>query len=102
MKLLFVHQSFPGQYRHLLLALSSIGKHEICGLGIEPLSEPLPSGVLDAALAMAATIDLLEREAGGDEVQKARLLRRELAFEIVEEADTRNEPKLAGPCVTTT
>lgn len=45
MKLLFVHQSFPGQYRHLLLALSSIGKHEICGLGIEPLSEPLPSGV---------------------------------------------------------
>lgn len=29
MRLLFVHQNFPGQYKNLLLHLAGSGKHEI-------------------------------------------------------------------------
>lgn len=45
MNILFVHQSFPGQYRHVLRALASQGEHCLVGLGISVLTEPLPSGV---------------------------------------------------------
>ena len=45
MRLLFVHQNFPGQYRHIIQAIASKGSHQIIGLGINQLSEPLPSGV---------------------------------------------------------
>ena len=45
MNILFIHQSFPGQYRHILRALASQGKHRIVGMGIAELSEPLPNGV---------------------------------------------------------
>lgn len=33
MKILAIHQNFPGQYKHLLLRLAASGQHEIIGLG---------------------------------------------------------------------
>ena len=45
MNILFVHQSFPGQYRHIISALASQQCHNIIGLGIHELTESLPSGV---------------------------------------------------------
>ncbi len=45
MRLLFVHQNFPGQYLHILRGIVSEGGHQIIGLGINPLSESLPKGI---------------------------------------------------------
>lgn len=45
MKLLFVHQGFPGQYIHILRALETQGCNELVGLGIEEAAEELPAGV---------------------------------------------------------
>lgn len=45
MNILFVHQGFPGQYRHILRALAAQSGHRLVGLGIEELTEPLPQGV---------------------------------------------------------
>ena len=45
MKFLFIHQNFPGQYRHILAALANQGGHQLIGLGINALSEPLPKNV---------------------------------------------------------
>lgn len=33
MKILAIHQNFPGQYKHLLFHLGATGKHEIIGIG---------------------------------------------------------------------
>jgi glycosyltransferase involved in cell wall biosynthesis len=45
MKILFVHQGFPGQYCHILERLAQQGNHTLVGLGIEQPSRPLPEGV---------------------------------------------------------
>lgn len=45
MNFLFVHQGFPGQYRHILNALSQEPSHTIVGLGISELAEPIPKNV---------------------------------------------------------
>ncbi len=45
MRVLFVHQNFPGQYVHLIQRLAAEGGHTLVGLGIEPAGRPLPSGI---------------------------------------------------------
>ena len=45
MKLLFVHQGFPGQYIHILRALEAQGGHQLVGLGIEQATGRLPNSV---------------------------------------------------------
>ncbi len=45
MKLLFVHQGFPGQYIHILRALAAQEGHQLVGLGIAEAAEELPTGV---------------------------------------------------------
>ena len=40
-KYLFIHQNFPGQYKHLAPALAAQG-HEVVGLGMNRLREPVP------------------------------------------------------------
>ena len=45
MKLLFIHQGFPGQFIHILRALHAQGSHQLVGLGIEPPDQDLPASV---------------------------------------------------------
>jgi len=45
MNILFVHQSFPGQYRHIMQALTKQAGTKLVALAIEAPSEPIPSSV---------------------------------------------------------
>ena len=45
MKILFIHQNFPGQYRHIVRALADQNCHQIVALGIGTLEEPIPKNV---------------------------------------------------------
>ncbi len=45
MNILFVHQGFPGQYRHILRALAAQKCHQLVGMGLEVPAEQLPAGV---------------------------------------------------------
>ena len=45
MNYLFVHQGFPGQYKHIVARLSKDPSNTIVALGISPLNFPLPSNV---------------------------------------------------------
>lgn len=42
---LFVHQNFPGQYRHILQALSREEASRLVALGVEPLKELIPEKI---------------------------------------------------------
>ena len=48
MRFLFVHQGFPGQYRHVVRALAAQG-HHIVAL-VRELTEAIPDGVLIFAM----------------------------------------------------
>ena len=37
MKILFVHQNFPGQYRHVIRRLARYGQHQLLALGLNSL-----------------------------------------------------------------
>ena len=45
MKILFIHQSFPGQYRHIINKLAKDKDINIIGLGINKLYEEIPKNV---------------------------------------------------------
>lgn len=42
MKILFIHQSFPGQYEHLVNALAQQGEHTLLALTINTPTQPIP------------------------------------------------------------
>ncbi len=39
MKILFIHQNFPGQYVHIVKRLAQQGGHQMVALGINPLDQ---------------------------------------------------------------
>ncbi len=45
MRILFIHQNFPGQYRYILRALEASTSAQLVGLGVEAPQEPLPKNV---------------------------------------------------------
>ncbi|KZR61791.1 glycosyltransferase family 4 protein [Prochlorococcus sp. MIT 1303] len=45
MKILFIHQSFPGQYRHIVNSLAKQQGHLLVALGINPPAESIPKSV---------------------------------------------------------
>lgn len=45
MNFLFVHQNFPGQYRHIVRSLAAQGTHQLVALGICEVAEAIPKEV---------------------------------------------------------
>ena len=45
MNILFIHQGFSGQYKHIIKELAKNDENNIVGLGITPLKDTLPDGV---------------------------------------------------------
>ena len=47
MRILFVHQNFPGQYVHIVQRLARMGDHQMVALGINALdaNRPLPESL---------------------------------------------------------
>ena len=47
MRILFVHQNFPGQYLHIVQRLARQGSHQLVALGINELDtdRPLPESL---------------------------------------------------------
>jgi len=45
MRVLCIHRSFPGQFRHVLKHLKSRGRHELVGLGLVEHADPVIQGV---------------------------------------------------------
>ena len=47
MRILFIHQNFPGQYVHIVQRLARIGGHQMVALGINALDRgrPLPESL---------------------------------------------------------
>ena len=47
MRILFVHQNFPGQYVHIVQRMAQMGDHQMVALGINPLdaSRSLPKSL---------------------------------------------------------
>ena len=66
-KLLFVHQGFPGQYIHILRALAARGEHQLVGLGIEE-----PDQVLLKNCSNAMDSPEVIRQATGCKTSKPR------------------------------
>jgi glycosyltransferase involved in cell wall biosynthesis len=59
MRFLFVHQNFPGQFRHLAPALAAQG-HEVWAMGINPPEAPLP-GVRHLLVKAEGVADRVKR-----------------------------------------
>ena len=42
MRILFIHQNFPGQYLHIVQRLAQHGNHQLVALGINQLDKNRP------------------------------------------------------------
>ncbi|MBG9389181.1 glycosyltransferase [Caenimonas aquaedulcis] len=93
MRFLFVHQNFPGQFRHVSQALSARG-HEVVALGVNPPTgepvrgvrhvlykeRPFPAEKVEHPLA-GALYELADKMARGDSAARAMRALQESGFE---------------------
>ncbi|WP_395689789.1 glycosyltransferase [Caenimonas koreensis] len=92
MRFLFVHQNFPGQFKHVAAALAARG-HEVHALGVNKPAEPVP-GVrhalyrepavppMDVTTPMAAAMaELYSKVARGEAAARAMLAVQKSGFE---------------------
>ena len=66
MKVLFIHQNFPGQYIHIVQRLARQGGHQLVALGINPLdqSRKLPNSLQHFRYRLERAILLEDAERG--------------------------------------